>query len=367
MKKRVLQVLPSLNVGGVERGVVDLSRLSLNSHYKFIVASNGGKMLPELQKLGIKHIEFNLKSKNPINIIKNIFILAKICDRLKIDILHCRSRSVAWSGYFAYKLLKRKIKFVTTFHGIYSFNFPLKKFYNGIMLKGQRVIAVSNFVKNHMLQNYRVDEKKIVVVNRGVDEHYFSPAKARVSKEYKGKKLIFVPARISRWKGQELLIEALSSISDENFLCLMVGSVGESAFGKELQDKINQHGLQEKIKIIESQSDIRPLYKASSFVVIPSLRPEAFGRIAIEAGSMGKFVIAFNYGGVAETILDGKTGSLVAPHNKQELSQKIKEALNFDEQKLSQIALQARNHIVANYRLQKMFDETIKVYDSLIK
>jgi glycosyltransferase involved in cell wall biosynthesis len=365
MKKRVLQVLPALNVGGVERGVIDLSILSKNSpEFTFIVASSGGKLTSKLKDANIKHIQFNLKTKNPIKIIKNAFILARICKTLKIDILHARSRSVAYSGYLACKLNK-KTKFITTFHGVYSFKYPLKKLYNSIMLKGQKVIAVSNFVKSHILQNYKVDEAKIVVINRGANVNYFNDSLVDKYPLSQNTKLIFVPGRISRWKGQELLIDALFQIKDENFLCLLVGGVGESNFGNFLQQKINGYSLGEKIKIMDAIDDIRPLYKACNLVVVPSLRPEAFGRIGVEAGAFGKYVIAFNYGGLAETIINGKTGSLVTPLNVNELSNSIKLALNFSSIELKEISLNAKNHITQNYTLEKMFKETVTVYKGL--
>jgi glycosyltransferase involved in cell wall biosynthesis len=375
-KPAILQVLPALNIGGVERGVVDLAVYAKNNGYHIIVASAGGKMQKRLVNEGIEVINFNLKTKNPLKIIFNAFKLARICKTKNVKIIHARSRAPAWSAYIASKL--SGVKFVTTFHGFYKNNFPLKKYYNAIMTKGDRVIAVSNFVRKHIFDNYDIAADKVITIHRGVDLHEFNPNKISTeqieefrAKNFIGSKeiLVLMPGRITRWKGQDIAIMALSKLKDIDITLAIAGSAEEnSSYMKELIALTLEFDLEKKVKFLNDVKKMPEAYAASDIILSCSVEPETFGRVSAEAGAMGKFVIASRLGGSEEIIVDGVTGFLIRPKNYIELAKKIRESLKYiaDEKTKNMFQYSCRNHINDNFSLKKMCDTTLKLYDELL-
>lgn len=374
-KITIAQLLPSIENGGVERGVFDLSKEILKyKDLKVIVISAGGAMLPQFARHKIKHITLPVNSKNPITIFLNIFRLKKLFHKYNVDICHARSRAPAWSGYFACK--KTNCKFLTTFHGVYSFkgifskNSSLKKKYNQIMLKSNLIIAVSNFIKQHIITEYKISDKKIKVIHRGADLDYFSKdkvSKERIIKVIKKLKLsedrnvILLPGRFTSWKGHNLLLDALEKIKNKDFVCLMVGKSNKS-YMLQLEQKIKEKSLEDKIKIFDHISDMPALYLIASVILSTSTRPEAFGRIAIESGAMEKIIIATNLGGAKETVDNNNSGFLFDHQNPLQLAQKITEVLSLDAKTRSKIEKNARKRIENNFSNQKMLDEVIAIY-----
>jgi glycosyltransferase involved in cell wall biosynthesis len=372
---KLAQLLPSINTGGVERGVLDLSKeIQKNKDLDGIVISSGGKMLEDFKKYGITHIKLPVNSKNPIVIFLNIFRLIKIIKKYQINIIHARSRAPAWSGYYACKWTN--CRFITTFHGTYSTNLffksysPLKKKYNSIMTKSDKIIAVSNFVKDNILQNYYCDENKIKVIHRGVDLEYFSAN--NISDERiknikktlnlpKNKKIILLPGRFTSWKGHFLLLEALKSLDKSKYHCLMVGKSDKKYISK-LRKKISKYKLENNISIFDSISDMPSLYLVCDIILSTSIRPEAFGRIAIEAGAMEKIIIASNIGGSKETVIDNKTGFLFNPNNPVELTEKIEKCLLLDIKMTKEIEKNAKKRIEESFSSKKMIKNTMEIY-----
>ena len=321
-KSVVMQILPALENGGVERGTVDIAKALKKEGFESIVVSNGGVMVYQLREAGIAHIELSVNTKNPLKILLNANRLAKIIKDRKVDIVHARSRAPMWSAYLACK--KTNTKLVSTVHGTYSLNlgswkiFPLKRIYNEVMLKADRVIVVSNFIKEYLTQNYLGNFlDKITVIQRGADLNYFN-AKAASNTRIIGlikswnipedKKIILMPARFTSWKGHEFLIDALTKVKHD-FFCVMVGSDhGHGAFRKKVESLIIKNKLEEKVRIVGLCKDMQTAYALSHCVVCPSTRPEAFGRVAIEAQSSGKIVVSTRIGGVLDTIVETKTG-----------------------------------------------------------
>ncbi|MFN7038787.1 MAG: glycosyltransferase family 4 protein [Alphaproteobacteria bacterium] len=373
-KPIVLQVLPSLISGGVERGTIDIAKALSNNNYTSFVASAGGKLVSNLDKLRVKHFTLSLNSKNPFKILLNSFYLAKLIEEHNINIIHARSRAPAWSAFLAAKITG--IKFVTSFHGIYKFNNIFKKFYNSIMTKGEKVIAVSNYVKNHILDNYNIPEEKIELIHRGVDLEYFNKNNIDLSATNSLKKLlqldydlpiISLPGRLTRWKGQLFLLNALKLLPENSFFCLIVGDdKGHKAYRIELQKFIDGKNLSSNVKIVENITDIPNLYAISNIVVSTSLEGEAFGRVAVEAQAMGCLTIATNIGGAKETIINNKTGWLVTPNDFSMLASTIENLLNipFPQQEIYTRA--AREHICENFSLDQMTSKTIALYNSLL-
>jgi glycosyltransferase involved in cell wall biosynthesis len=225
---KVLQILPALETGGVERGTIEIASFLKNKEITNFVASSGGKMVRELDKIGVKHFNLPLNTKNPIQILFNAAKIAKIIRNHQINIVHARSRAPAYSAYLAAK--KTNAHFITTYHGTYGFGLlGLKKIYNQIMVKGEKVIAISNFIKDLILKNYKINEDKIKVIHRCVDVEKFSAEKipnarvieiARKINIDETKKIILMPARITRWKGHEILIKALKDVKYDDYVCI---------------------------------------------------------------------------------------------------------------------------------------------------
>jgi glycosyltransferase involved in cell wall biosynthesis len=374
-KKTILQVVPALVSGGVERGTLEIAKKIVESGYNSIVISAGGPLVTALEESGSKHIKFNVASKNPLTIWLNSKKITKIIQEEKIDIIHARSRAPAWSCFIAAKATG--IKLITTFHGIYNFRTKIKKFYNGIMTEGNKVIAVSQFVKDHIIKNYKIDKSKIVLIHRGVDHREFTIEKinSEILLKYKTKynvpantPVILLPARMTEWKGHTILVKALEKIKHLNFYCIMAGDLAKHpAYVTRIKNLINECKIQNRVQLFGNEPSMINLYGISDIVLSASIEPEAFGRTIIEAQSMEKLVIATNIGGAAETIENEKTGFHVDPANSQQLADKIEYCLSIlgtDNAKKIQSA--ARKSTIENFSLDAMLEKEMSVYE-LIK
>ena len=286
-----------------------------------------------------------------------------------ISIVHARSRAPAWSCLLATKLTRRK--FVTTFHGTYNFSGKFKKFYNSVMLRSDLIIAGSNFIFSHIKENYSnflSSKKKFLVIFRGINVDYFDPStkleidekkllqKWEINKE---KKIILVPGRLTSWKGQELLIEAINlvkiELGYEAFHVVILGSdQGRDLYKKKLIRLTEQYRLTNQIKFIEQCKDMALAYKVSDIIISPSIEPEAFGRVAVEAQSMEKLIIASNIGGSNETIVNEKTGFLFEAGDPKSLSKKIVRAITMDEISLKLIRKEGRKNVMKKFNVEKM-------------
>lgn len=374
-KKLVIaQIIPSLESGGVERGAIDLAIYLKRHNHQPIIITSGGKMINQLKENNIKYIILNVKSKNPINIITNIIKLKQIIKHYKIDILHARSRAPMISAYYASKI--QKVKLVSTVHGTYSINF-IKKFYNSYMLKTDYVIMVSSFIKKYIHTNYpkyfsKLNSNNSQIINRGVDINYFNINNIDNSRINKiidqwqianlETKLIFVPARFTSWKGHEFLIDALNNIKN-NFLCIMAGSShGHDQYLARLKNKVNNLELSSKIKFVENCSDMPAAYAICDFVIAPSIKAEAFGRIPIEAQSCQKPIIASNIGGFLETINNNKTGFIYDNNNINDLTLKITILLNMTNYQLESIGKVGRENVINNFSNDIMLEKTLEIY-----
>ncbi len=372
----ILQVLPALNTGGVERGTVDIAAALAKNKIGSFVASSGGHLVSKLYHLKTEHFCIpSLKNKNPIQIILNAFRLAKIIKKHKIKIIHARSRAPAWSAYLAAKMTK--CIFVTTFHGTYNINFPkgLKKKYNSIMTQGERIIAVSEFIKKHIIDNYAIDPRKIKVIHRGVDLGLFSEnniagqrlidmkAKTPIPDD---KFIIMMPGRITPWKGHKIMFQALAHLHRKDLCCLVVGDVSQKpSYYQELQSFIKEKKIEDQVIFTGDIKDMPTIYKLSDLVVAPSIEPEAFGRIPIEAQAMGKIIIASDIGGFKETIIDKKTGFLFERGDSKALANIIAQVIAMPLKTKTQMSKDAIEN-ATNFSLDKMQVETLSLYKELI-
>lgn len=323
-KISVLQVLPDLNSGGVERGTLEVNKYLVSVGCRSMVISNGGRMVKELESDKGEHYKLGIGKKN-LFIIFSLFKLIDFIKKNKIDIIHARSRLPAWVCFFALKLTKRNIRpiFITTVHGPYSVNF-----YSSIMTKGDRVIVVSKMIMQYVLKNYKIDKKKLVLNYRGVskkDFPYNFKAPERWLKiwqkdfpQTKNKIILTLPARITRWKGQDDFIILLKKITEKNpnVHGLIVGEEKNKArFINKLKSQASKLELNKNLTFVGHRSDIREIMSISKIVFSLSKEPEAFGRISLESLSMGIPVIAYSHGGVKEQMLEILPEGLIAVEN----------------------------------------------------
>ena len=378
---KVLQVIPKLGYGGAETGCYDIAHyLPENGCESFIVTS-GGELTKFVDKKKVKLIKLPVHSKNPLLILINTILLIGIILFFKISIVHARSRAPAWSCLFATKLTNRK--FVTTFHGTYNFSGKFKKFYNSVMVRSDLIIAGSNFIFSHIKENYSeflTSKKKFLVIFRRINVDYFDPS-SKLENDEKNllqkwnindeKKIILMPGRLTSWKGQELLIEAINlvkiELGYEAFHVIILGSdQGRDLYKKKLIRLIEQYRLTNQIKFIDHCKDMALAYKVSDVVVSASIEPEAFGRVAVEAQSMEKLIIASNIGGSNETIIDEKTGFLFESGDAHSLSKKIIKVITMDETSLNLIGKEGRKNIIKKFNVEKMCFSTYSEYKRLL-
>ena len=380
-KLKVLQVIPKLGYGGAETGCYDLAHyLSENNCSSYIVTS-GGELTKYVDKKKVKLIKLPVHSKNPILMLFNSIVLVFIILFYNISIVHVRSRAPAWSCLLATKITRRK--FVTTFHGTYNFNNLIKKFYNSVMVRSNLIIAGSNFIFSHINNNYSKYfdiKKKFLVIYRGINVDYFDPTTTLETEENQlllswgiaqNKKIILMPGRLTTWKGQEIFIEALNLVNKklnyEAFYAVILGSdQGRDIYTKKLKRLTEQYRLSGQLKFIENCKNMPLAYKISDLVVSASIEPEAFGRVAVEAQSMEKPIIASDIGGSNETILMNKTGFLFEAGNSQALSKKIFEVLNLDESILKSMGIEGRKNIIKKFNVEKMCFSTYSEYKKLL-
>ena len=377
----VLQVIPRLGYGGAETGCYDIAHYLPENNCKSFIVTSGGELTKFIDKKKVKLIRLPVQSKNPILIFFNSIILIGIILFFNITIVHARSRAPAWSCLLATKLTRRK--FVTTFHGTYNFSGKLKKLYNSVMVRSDLIIAGSNFIFSHIKENYSellTFKKKFLVIFRGINVDYFDPSskleedekklltKWEINKE---KKIILVPGRLTSWKGQEMLIEAINltkvELGYEAFHLVILGShQGRDLYKKKLIRITEQYRLTNQIKFIDHCKDMALAYQVSDIVISPSIEPEAFGRVAVEAQSMEKLIIASNIGGSNETIINEKTGFLFEAGDANSLSKKIIQAITMDGSSLKLMGKEGRKNVIKKFNVEKMCFSTYSEYKRLV-
>ena len=378
---KVLQVIPKLGFGGAETGCYDIAHYLTENNCKSFIVTSGGELIKFVDKKKVKLIKLPVHSKNPILILLNSLILIGIILFYNINIVHARSRAPAWSCLIATKVTNRK--FVTTFHGTYNFSGKIKKFYNSVMVRSDLIIAGSNFIFSHIKENYSEflkSSKKFLVIFRGINTDYFDTSTKLESDEKKllqkwginkEKKIILMPGRLTSWKGQELFIEAIKlvqvELGYEAFHAVILGSEqGRDLYKKKLIHLTEKHQLNNQIKFIEHCKDMALAYKVSDIVVSASIEPEAFGRVAVEAQSMEKLIIASNIGGSNETILDGKTGILFQSGDPKSLGKKIIQAITMDDSSIKSIGKEGRKNVIKKFNVEKMCFSTYSEYKRLL-
>ena len=371
----VLQVLPALEGGGVERGTVDVAIALAQAGWGAVVASEGGAMVRELARAGVTHVELPLASKNPFVMRANIERIQRVIEDYGVDIVHARSRAPAWSAEAAAK--RTGAHFVTTFHGTYNDRpFP-KRYYNAVMARGERVIAISEFIARHAIERYKVDPARIRIIHRGVDVNLFDPDNVTQQRIIQlagrwhlpdDRKIILLPGRVSNWKGHDLMIEALARLGRRDVLCVMAGADnGDSAFMERLAALARSRDVGDLVRFTEFYRDMPAAYMLSDVVVSCAVKPEAFGRTLAEAGAMGRPVVGPAHGGALEIVDEGITGWLYKPGNSESLATALHAALALKAEARYRLAAEAMRRVRANFVIDRMCAETLAVYAEVLE
>jgi glycosyltransferase involved in cell wall biosynthesis len=359
---RIVQVIPELNEGGVERGVVELNREFVKKGIESFVISAGGKLENQINFDGGNHIKFDVCSKNIFTAFRRVNTLKKILKEINPDIIHVRSRVPAWLVYFANKSLK--IKVVSTVHGFNSVGF-----YSSIMQKADAVICVSNSIKEYIQKHYQTSENKITVIPRGIDLELFNPKNIdetfieNFKKEFnlKDKFIVSSVGRVTQLKDYETFIKAIMLVKKEipNIVGLIVGGVrsDKEDYLNSLKSLIKELNLEENIIFTGSQSKIEQIYALSDVVISSSKKPESFGRAVAEAICMNKPVIATNHGGVKDIIIENVNGFFFEVGDDKELADNIL--------KSKKLSFDGYNYISNNFSLENMVNKTLEVYRNL--
>ena len=370
----VLQVLPALETGGVERGTVEMVQAIVRAGGSALVASAGGRLVQAVEGAGGTHITLKMASKNPARIWRNAAQLAFLIRAAEVDIVHARSRAPAWSAWLACR--RTGARFVTTWHGVYKENAPGKRRYNAIMAKGERIIAISQFVAAKLKARHHVDPGRLRVIPRGVDTAVFDPAAvspdrvARLAAEWQippGVPVIMLPARLTRWKGHGVMLEALARMEHRNVCLVLVGAEqGRSRFRRELIARAEALGISGQLRVVGHCDDMPAALMLADIVANPSIEPEPFGRTVIEAQAMARIVVVSDAGGTAETVEHGVTGWRVRPSDPAALAATIDVILQLGEAERAVIAAQARASVCQHYTTAAMQQATLDVYRELL-
>ena len=380
-KIKVLQVIPKLGYGGAETGCYDIAHYLAEKDCSSFIATSGGQLLKYVKKSKVKIFRLPVHSKNPLLILFNAIILSLIILIKNINIVHARSRAPAWSCYIACFITRRN--FITTFHGTYNYKSGLKKFYNSVMLRSKLTIAGSNFIFNHINENYNeylAKNKKLRVIFRGINIDYFNKKNVSVLKQERLKKewdlspsklTILMPGRLTYWKGQEILIEALNILIEDynntKFQAIFLGSdQGRKVYKKKLVDLASRYSLNNKIRFIENCKEMPIAYSLSDVIVSASIEPEAFGRVSVEAQAMEKPIVASELGGSKETIVKGKSGFLYKHDDPRQLAKTLNAISELDEDSLKFIGNEGRKNITKKYDVEAMCDSTLREYKKLL-
>ena len=383
----ILQIVPRLDAGGAERSTLEIAGAIVRAGGRALVATAGGRLAPEIEKLGGEIIEMPVHSKNPAVIWNNGGRLARLAARRGVELIHARSRAPAWSALAAAR--KIGVPFVTTYHGAYEASGQIKRLYNSSMLRADCVIANSRFTAAAIARTNQVDPDHLRVVPRGADLGVFDPLRvdeARINHIAAGWGLeeqndafkVLLPARLTAWKGHETAIDAVATLksrlqgnSDTGqgtglTLVFCGGAQGRRDFDETLRAKIDERGVRNMVHLVGDCADMPAAYGWADAVMAPSTRPEAFGRVVVEAGAMGKPVIASNHGGACETVINGETGILVRPGDPEALADAIERLWRMTPQERRVMGENGRARATSVYSSAAMCDATLRIYSNLL-
>ncbi len=380
----ILQVIPDMNSGGAERTTVDVARAIVEAGGTALVASQGGQLVSELVNVGAEHIELPVKSKNPLTIWRNVARLSKLIHERNVSVVHARSRAPAWSALWAARTTATP--FVTTYHGTYNQSNSLKAFYNSVMARGDAVIANSRFIATLIEDRHPFAKGRITVIERGSDLKGLAPENVSALRQQalkdawgipNGHPIVLNMARLTAWKGQRIVIEAMALLKDagrRDVIAILAGDAqGRDTYLSELKKMVADHGLREQVRIVGHCSDVPAALALADVSVVASIEPEAFGRAAVEAQAASVPVIVSDLGAVPETVLappevseEQRTGWRVPPGDAQALADAILTMLGESETSRKDMTDRALAHVRRNFSVGTMCEKTLAVYRALL-
>jgi glycosyltransferase involved in cell wall biosynthesis len=376
----LLQVTPELETGGAEQTTLDVARAVTRAGGRALVASRGGRMAAQLEANGGELIPMPAHSKNPLRLLDNAIRLIGVIRDEGVSLIHARSRAPAFSALWAARAAG--VPFVATYHGVYNARGRLKRWYNAVMTRGDLVIANSEYTRRHVIEEHGVDADRVVAIPRGVDLARFDPVKVTERRlaalrgawgvERGDPRLkVLLAGRLTRWKGQGLLIEAaarLKASGEDRFLILLAGDdQGRAAYRAELEAAIAAADLTDNVRIVGHCEDMPAAYLLADVAAAPSLDPEAFGRTAVEPQMMGRPVLAANHGAATETVLNGKTGWLVAPGDADAWAKALGKVVRMTARKRAAMGDAARERAMRLYSVDAMCEATLAVYARVLE
>lgn len=386
--KTILQIVPRLEAGGAERTTVDIAQAITDAGGRAIVVAEPGGMVPELETVCADFLPMKAASKNPLQMLKTAIALTNVIKQQGVDIIHARSRAPAWPALWAARWTKRY--FVTTYHGVYSQKNALKAFYNSAMTRSDTIIANSAMTAALVAERAPAAQQRITTIYRGTDIEAFAPdavsAERREAMRHiwalkpadRERPLILNVARLTGWKGQEVLIEAMTQVLESDrqhqpLLILAGGSQGNTAYELRLRQIIESRGLADHIRLVGHCDDVPAAMNLATCAVVASTRKEAFGRAAVEAGAAGVPTIATDHGGARETIQAPpevadleRTGWRVPPGNATAMARTLEAVLTMQPDAQAAIGARARSFVSEHFSLQAMCRQTLQVYGALL-
>jgi glycosyltransferase involved in cell wall biosynthesis len=376
----LLQVTPELETGGAEQTTIDVAHAVVAQGGKALVATKGGRMASRLTADGGRLAQMPAQSKNPLVMLGNAARLIDLIRREKVSLVHARSRAPAFSALWAAHATNTP--FVATYHGVYNARSNLKRWYNAVMTKGDLVIANSEYTRQHVIQEHGIPPEKVVAIPRGVDLSRFEPgmvghervnglmeAWGVASDERRLK--VLLAGRLTRWKGQGLLIQAMALLKargEDRILLLLAGDdQGRKGYRAELTTAIADAGLEDRVKLVGHCDDMPAAYLLADLAIAPSLEPEAFGRTAVEPQVMGRPVMAADHGATRETVVPGETGWLVTPGDAEAWASALLHAAEAGAARRQAMGQAARARARRLYSVDAMCEATLDVYARVLR
>lgn len=381
MIKNILYVIPEMSSGGVEVTMMELAKKnSEEKKVNMFVLTTSGNMLLKLKSYGVTCITFNVKSKNPFIIRSNIKKIEKVIKDNRIDLVQVESRAPAWSCYFACKHLN--IPLITTVNGLYNSSNIFRRWYNSSICKGNPIVAVSNYTKEYLIKYYKKYiykknfRKDVEVIYRAIDYNTYSNKNVSVSRVLElqnklylpeDKIILLLPARFTKQKGQDYFLKVLKYLNNDNYFCLLIGDKKKKPkYVKNIEKTIYKYGLQRNVKTYDNVADMPALYRLSNIVISSSIKPESFGRVAIEAQAMEKIFIGTAIGGTLETVEDGKTGFLAPVDDPKAFAEILNNVINLSVEEKEKIINTARNAVINKFTIDNMYNSLIELYNKTL-
>lgn len=376
----LLQVVPELETGGAEQSTIDVANAVVRAGGTALVATRGGRMAARLEADGGRLAQMPVQTKNPLMMLGNAARLVALIRQEKVSIVHARSRAPAFSALWAAHATGTP--FVATYHGVYKAQSAVKRWYNAVMTRGDLVIANSDYTRDHVLAEHRVDPARLVTIPRGVDldrfdPNFVTPNRLEALRSAWGiapndhRACILLAGRLTRIKGHLMIVEAARRLAVEgrrDFLVVFAGDdQGRTGYAAEVQAAIEAAELGDVVKIVGHCDDMPAAYLVADLAILPTSKPESFGRAAVEPQVMGRPVIASAHGGVTETVVDGVTGWLAPVEDAEAWAQALARAIDLGPGKRLEMGEAGRKRARELYSVEAMCAQTLDAYARVLE